>query len=58
LMGIIGDLDDSIGFITWILWSVCLVGIGVLGLTTKEAWTSTIQKRALIDRALFCFHFF
>ena len=31
------DLDDSIGFITWILWSVCLVGIGVLGLTTKEA---------------------
>ncbi|MEC9294039.1 MAG: hypothetical protein VYC65_07115 [Chloroflexota bacterium] len=31
------DLDDSIGFITWILWSLCLVGIGVLGLTTKEA---------------------
>ena len=31
------DLDDSIGFITWILWSVCIVGIGVLGLTTKEA---------------------
>ena len=31
------DLDDSIGFITWILWSLCIVGIGVLGLTTKEA---------------------
>ena len=31
------DLEDSIGFITWILWSVCIVGIGVLGLTTKEA---------------------
>ena len=31
------NLDDSIGFITWILWSLCLVGIGVLGLTTKEA---------------------
>ena len=31
------DLDDAIGFITWILWSVCIVGIGVLGLTTKEA---------------------
>ena len=30
------DLDDSIGFITWILWSLCIVGIGVLGLTTKE----------------------
>ena len=37
LMGIIGDLDDSIGFNTWILWSLCIVGIGVLGLTTKEA---------------------
>ena len=31
------NLDDSIGFITWILWSLCIVGIGVLGLTTKEA---------------------
>ena len=31
------DLDDSIGFNTWILWSLCIVGIGVLGLTTKEA---------------------
>ena len=31
------DLEDSIGFITWILWSLCIVGIGVLGLTTKEA---------------------
>ena len=31
------DLDDSIGFITWILWSLCIGGIGVLGLTTKEA---------------------
>ena len=31
------DLDDSIGFITWILWSLCIVGIGVLGLPTKEA---------------------
>ena len=29
--------DGAIGFITWILWSLCLVGIGVLGLTTKEA---------------------
>ena len=33
----VGATDGPIGFITWILWSVCLVGIGVLGLTTKEA---------------------
>jgi hypothetical protein len=33
----VGITDGPIGFITWILWSVCLVGIGVLGLTTKEA---------------------
>tara|TARA_Y100000588_G_C14119014_1_gene866495 strand:+ start:248 stop:874 length:627 start_codon:yes stop_codon:yes gene_type:complete len=31
------DLDDGIGFVTWILWGVSLLGIGVLGLTTKEA---------------------
>ena len=30
-------LNDGVGFITWILWSLCIVGIGVLGLTTKEA---------------------
>ncbi len=31
------DTDGDVGFITWILWSAVLVGIGVLGLTTKEA---------------------
>ena len=31
------DLDDGIGFVTWILGGVSLLGIGVLGLTTKEA---------------------
>ena len=37
-IGVLGVIDlDVIGFITWILWSLSLTGVGVLGLTTKEA---------------------
>mgnify|MGYP001426696509 FL=1 len=37
-IGILGVIDlDGIGFITWILWGLSLTGVGVLGLTTKEA---------------------
>ena len=40
IINLLVDLDfegSGIGLITWILWSVCLVGIGVIGLRTKEA---------------------
>jgi len=37
-IGVLGVIDlDGIGFITWILWSLSLTGVGVLGLTTKKA---------------------
>ena len=29
--------DSDLGFITWIGWAIAVVGIGVLGLTTKKA---------------------
>jgi surface polysaccharide O-acyltransferase-like enzyme len=29
--------DSDLGFITWIGWAIAVVGIGVLGLRTKEA---------------------
>jgi hypothetical protein len=31
------DMGDGIGFITWILWGASLLGVGVVGLITKEA---------------------
>jgi len=41
VLSIIGDKDiaeDSIvGMVTWILWGLSLIGIGVIGLRTKEA---------------------
>lgn len=38
VLSIIGDIEDSVaGLITWVLWGLSLIGIGVIGLRTKEA---------------------
>ena len=38
VLSIIGDIEDTlVGMITWVLWGLSLIGIGVIGLRTKEA---------------------
>jgi len=38
VLSVIGDIEDSlVGMITWFLWGLSLIGIGVIGLRTKEA---------------------
>jgi hypothetical protein len=38
VLSVIGDIEDSLaGMITWFLWGLSLIGIGVIGLRTKEA---------------------
>ena len=37
IVGLFVNMEDGLGFITWILWAVVVAGIGVLGLVTKDA---------------------
>ena len=38
VLSIIGDIEDNaVGMVTWFLWGLSLIGIGVIGLRTKEA---------------------
>ena len=38
VLSVIGDIEDNaVGMVTWFLWGLSLIGIGVIGLRTKEA---------------------
>ena len=45
IVGLFVNMEDGLGFITWILWAVVVAGIGVLGLVTKDARNHRITSK-------------